>query len=160
MNIATNQGNWITQTSLVGKLSSVFKIWNVFLFMFITCMWGYQKPWNWSYRQVWASIWVQGTEPRSLRRAVSFLTTAEPSLQPLSFIPKECFIAPCLPHGFIHSFINDEHSCLSERFSHVLLCVTHTSVWMKYFMEVVSTARLSRDTRIISKPLLLLERKH
>jgi hypothetical protein len=42
----------------------------------------------------------------------------------------------------------------------VLLCVTHTSVWMKYFMEVVSTARLSRDTRIISKPLLLLERKH
>jgi hypothetical protein len=34
-------------------------------------------PWNWSYRQLWATMWVLGVEPGSFGRA-----TPEPTFQP------------------------------------------------------------------------------
>jgi hypothetical protein len=40
-----------------------------------------QMPWNWSYRQVWAAMWMLGMEPKSSGRAASALI-AEPTLQP------------------------------------------------------------------------------
>ena len=34
---------------------------------------GHQVPWNWSYRQLWAAMWVLGIEPRPFRRATNTL---------------------------------------------------------------------------------------
>ena len=38
---------------------------------------GYQIPWNWNYRGVWATTWVLGVEFKS-----SEIATSEPSLHP------------------------------------------------------------------------------
>jgi len=50
------------------------------LWMCITCVpgiWGSQKramdPWNWSYRQSWATMWELGTKPWSLARETNAL---------------------------------------------------------------------------------------
>ena len=42
-------------------------------------VWGCQIPWNWSYRQLWAAMWMLGIEPGSSDRAV-FALNREPSL--------------------------------------------------------------------------------
>jgi hypothetical protein len=44
-------------------------------------VWGHQILWNWSYRQVWAAMWVLELNPGPLEEKVVLLTT-EPSLQP------------------------------------------------------------------------------
>lgn len=51
----------------------------MFIGVLSACMsvWGYQKPWNYSYRQMRDAMWVVGLEPRVSRRA-----TTKPSLQP------------------------------------------------------------------------------
>jgi hypothetical protein len=36
-------------------------------------VWGYQIPWNWSYRQVWGATWLLWMKPRSSGRAASAL---------------------------------------------------------------------------------------
>ena len=41
---------------------------------------GHLISWNWSYRQLWASMWLVGIKPCSCRRAVK----TEPSLQSLN----------------------------------------------------------------------------
>ena len=44
------------------------------VFCLHTCLcWGCQIPWNWTYRQVWAAMWVLGIEPGFSGRAVSVL---------------------------------------------------------------------------------------
>jgi hypothetical protein len=40
----------------------------------------HQVPWNWTYRWLWTSMWVLGSEPPSSAKAASALTS-EPSLQ-------------------------------------------------------------------------------
>ena len=47
---------------------------------------GYQISWNWSYRQVWAAIWVLGIEPKSSRKAGSALNIWDLSPVPDIFL--------------------------------------------------------------------------
>ena len=40
-------------------------------------------PWNWSYRKLWATLWVMGTESRSsARERAEMPLSAKPSFQP------------------------------------------------------------------------------
>lgn len=55
------------------------------------CLWGCQKPWSQSYRQVPAAMWVVGIELRPSGTIASTLN-AQPSLQPLPVLKKECFL--------------------------------------------------------------------
>ena len=61
-----------------------------FYFMFIgvllACLWGYQKPWNWSYTQLWAVVWVLGIEPGSSGRTASALNLWATSVSPKRII--------------------------------------------------------------------------
>ena len=47
-----------------------------------SCMsgWRYKVPWNWTYRQLWASMWLLGIEPCPPEEQPVLLTTT-PSLQ-------------------------------------------------------------------------------
>ena len=55
---------------------------HLFLYALLFCLherlWGCHIPWNWSYRKLWAAIWVLGVEPRSSGRVRS----VEPPFQP------------------------------------------------------------------------------
>jgi len=56
---------------------------------------GCQMPWNWSYRWLWATLWVPGAEPQSSGR-VACASSVDPSLQPhcVHFHIRVCGI-PC-----------------------------------------------------------------
>jgi hypothetical protein len=45
----------------------------------VSYVWLCQISWNWSYRQLWAAVWVLGIEPGSFEDQPVLLTT-EPSL--------------------------------------------------------------------------------
>ena len=51
-------------------------------------MWGCPMPWNWSHRQLWAAMWVLGSEPRSSGRAASALYHGVISLDLMLYILK------------------------------------------------------------------------
>lgn len=48
---------------------------SIFFLNFIswTLVWAFQIPWNWSYRHLWATVWVLGNKPRSSVKAARTL---------------------------------------------------------------------------------------
>lgn len=56
--------------------------------VFIDTRRGQRIPWNWAYREWWASMWMLRMEPKFSGRAAC----AEPSLQPLIYVFLMCGI--------------------------------------------------------------------
>ena len=52
----------------------------------VSPVWGWQVPWNCSYRQLWAALWMLEIAPGSSGRAVSTLNCWVISPVPLSYI--------------------------------------------------------------------------
>lgn len=60
----------------------VVTIFNVLVFRFAcVSVWGCVIPWNWSYKRVWAALWLLGIEPGPSRRAACALNS-RPSMPP------------------------------------------------------------------------------
>ena len=63
-------------------LSFIYLIIWLFCLHGCTCtMWQEKSngsPWNWSYRQLWATVWVQGTEPGPLEPYLMTETAVQP----------------------------------------------------------------------------------
>ena len=70
----------------VGALSCLF----YFLCVLVFCLWGCRISWNWSYRQLWAAMWLLGIEPRSFGREASALKSLNHLSRPHDFL----FILP------------------------------------------------------------------
>ena len=61
------------RTQLFKKYLFLFYVHWCFLTACISVK-GYRIPWNWSYRQLWAAMWMLGIEPWSSGRAASALS--------------------------------------------------------------------------------------
>ena len=66
-------GHFVWRGFIINSTPDFFS--NVFIFILcaLMCMsvWGCWVPWNWSYRQLWAAMWMLGIELRSSGRAVN-----------------------------------------------------------------------------------------
>ena len=73
------QGN-----QLLGEVSQ--KRFQSFGFRYLNVCEGIGFPWNWSYRQLWATMWVLGIKPRSSERAVRAPNSWAISPAPVMFL--------------------------------------------------------------------------
>jgi hypothetical protein len=55
----------------------------------------HQIPWNWSYRELWAPVWVLGNKPGSHTEATSALNIIKPPLRPLDGSFHGCIKVGC-----------------------------------------------------------------
>ena len=78
-------------------------------------LWRSWISWNWSYRQLWAVMWMLGIEPRSFRRAVSAL-----NLWAISPVPTSHSLP--LRVLFCLSFFESSHNLLYYAYFPTLIC--------------------------------------
>jgi hypothetical protein len=65
------------------------------------CLWKHWIPWSWSYKCLWAIMWVLGTEQRSSGRTINAVNHWAISPAPLC----ECGYALCVGEGLFYYFV-------------------------------------------------------
>ena len=102
---------------------------------------GIRFPWLWSYKQLWAALWVLGTELESSERPEHTL----PSLQPTSLCLKGHCCLCSVPQGSqawysraLHSLKTDSWSPRAKYTPFESSCILYCGPWFVCFLLIFS----------------------
>lgn len=108
-------------------------------------------PWNWSYRQLWATKWVLGTEPRSSERAINVL-----KLWVISLAPGLLFKRHQLKSDSVYRLLSNGICALIHQASDVtrgLWCSKKSGrVWKSEITAAIVASRTAGERWYTSRP--------